>query len=105
MTLVAPPPLDLKQPNAIDVWNAPPGQRIYLCAGLAAFYSTPYLPLGVVMSLPGAYSRPVAGPVFADANGNATLTMTPPRWVYGRTLYLQALTAGEVSNVSGTWLP
>jgi hypothetical protein len=102
MTVSAPRPLSAGQSSAFQVRHAPAGQPIFLGGTVFGLGSFNVPQLGIVAGL----ANPVqaAGPIVADANGNATLNANVPASILGRSVWVQAVTFGEVSNVAGTWV-
>lgn len=102
MTVVAPRPLVGGQSAAFQVRHAPAGQPVFLGGTVFGLGNFTVPQLGIVASL----TNPVqaAGPVVADANGNATLNASVPASIVGRSVWVQAVTFGTVSNVAGTWV-
>ena len=102
MTVTAPQPLAAGASNAFVVRHAPPGSPIFLGGTVLGLGTYNVGPLGVVAGLKNPIQA--AGPVVADANGNATLHANVPASILGRSVWVQAVTFGEVSNVAGTWV-
>ena len=102
MTVTAPHPLAAGASNAFVVRHAPAGAPIFLGGTVLGLGSYAVGPLGVVAGLKNPIQA--AGPVVADANGNATLNANVPASILGRSVWVQAVTFGEVSNVAGTWV-
>jgi len=82
--------------DTIVVTNALPSQPVYLAYSTHGVGDTPIPSLGVSAQL----ERPrLAATLTADAAGEVQLPVVPPSVLFGRTLYLQALQTGQVSNV------
>lgn len=102
MRLAAPRPLTPGGPAVFTVEHAPTGQPVFLGASLVGLGATPVAPLGVVVNL--ANPIQAGGPKLAAPNGTVSFSANVPASVSGRSVLLQAVTSGEVSNLAGTWV-
>jgi len=98
-TLSGPTPGTAGQTNALDVINATPGGLVVF-AGSAAAGTTTVGCTGSTLALDMLQPRAL-GQLFADANGDATLSAPAPAFLTGRTVYLQAVDVATcgVSNL------
>ncbi len=99
--------LDLPRPmfdgvsNSVVVENASAGSSVFLAGSLGGLGSTPIAPLGVTAGI----RAPVqAGVATASGIGVASFNLVLPPGLTGRSVWLQALETGRVSNVVGSWV-
>ena len=93
--VISPLPLIAGQAGTIDVTNATPLGTVYIAYSTVGLGSTTVAPLGVTLSL----RQPKALPAqTADASGAVNLVQNVPSTLSGRTVWLQALEQGAVSN-------
>ena len=82
--------------DTILVSNATPNSPVYLAYSLFGVGATPVSQLGVTVYL----QNPVhAATTTSNANGNASFGVVAPGALAGRTIYLEAVQMGQVSNV------
>jgi len=78
------------------VKNATPNSPVYLAYSMAGLGSTPVAALGIVVNL----QNPVhAATKVANGVGTASFAVVPPGGLFNRTIYLEAVQIGLVSNV------
>lgn len=102
MRLEGPRPLTPGAPANFQVHNAPANQAVFLAASLSGLGSTFVVQLGVGLSMTAPIQ--VGGPTLPTAQGTVSFTANVPATISGRTVLVQAITAGEVSNLVGTWV-
>lgn len=99
--------LDLPRPmfdgvnNLLVVENATAGGTVFLAGSLAGIGSVPIAPLGVTA---GIRAPNQTGVTSANGIGTASFNLVIPPFLAGRSVWLQALESGRVSNVAGTWV-
>jgi len=85
----------------LQLSHATPAGTVYLAGSLAGLGSVNIGPLGVTA---GIAAPAQAGIATADALGNASFSLSVPPNLIGRSVWLQALETGRVSNVAGSWI-
>ena len=89
-------PLVAGQSASIEISGANPGQQVFFAFSTSGTGRTPVPPLGVdlALDLPRRLTS-----TFADAAGNAQVSVQVPPGSAGRDVWLQAAVAGNTSNV------
>lgn len=83
-------------PASFNVSNGTPNAPVFIGYSTSGLGSTPIPPLGVTVDL----NNPVElGRTQTNANGNATITATPPAIAVGFRVYFQAVQTGKKTNV------
>lgn len=102
MRLEGPRPLTPGVQANFQVHNVPNNQAVFLGASLAGLGNTFIAPLGVAVSM--ANPQQVGGPALPNAQGTVSFTASVPASVAGLSVLVQAVTAGEATNLVGTWV-
>lgn len=103
MTLLSEQPVTAGSPTTITIEHAASSSDLWLAYSTIGLGSTPVLPLAVFLDI----SSPVLalGPLTTGTFGELTISIgSVPASLAGRSLWLQAAQAGDVSNVSNTWV-
>ncbi len=100
-TVFAPAPLVPGAVAVVSVTNATPGAPTWLAGSFAGLGSTPVPQLGVTLNL--ATPAQVGGTLIANGLGGASWSLLIPPVLAGRSVWFQALQAGRVSQVAGSY--
>ncbi|MBC8403906.1 MAG: FG-GAP repeat protein [Planctomycetes bacterium] len=90
-------PFDIAEDAKMEIRFATPNSLAWLAYSLTGPGSTPIPPLGVVLDL--ANPKQLGNPVQTDASGYAKWEMAVPISAQGLTVWLQAVQAGQTTNL------
>lgn len=102
MTVVVPHPLVVGGGQVLELRNGTPTLPTVMTASKLGLGATNVPQFGVILDLTSPFK--VGNTLFADANGDASWTVSVPPGAVGLSLWFQAIQLGTKSNVLGTWV-